>query len=512
LKKSIALLLASLVWLAPTASIAVSAPKTGTACKSVGLKAKNLGDDFVCAKVGKALVWKKTSSVKKSASSTSEYVPAGYPNSRCSFDAQASPEMQVIENYLLSTDRCIGPVRVVPANLPAITPTSQLTLSSDLLNVELCKLQTNQSNNTYFKGFPSPSQAARFALERHPGPGTVIQVVPVTASDAPTHGKSPTQDYQVYLDYLKSYFQYINDGQGSVQFRIPEKYIPMPQPIAHYGVTHGNDSDLATAFAADAISAADSSIDFSTANFTMILVPAGTPLNVIGENGFRDQVSQDGPVRNVMVEQPATFTKGERTATSGNSSPSMWLHEFYHPGLNLDDGDGDASMSGVYDDGRGMGSWGLMTGGTTDLLTWQKWLLGFTLDSQVRCASPSSTSVSWLAPSTVKTQHEKMLVVPLSSSSAIVVESMRANGLNYKLSSADQGALVYVLDETDTRHGYGYQVLYPDTRPFVQRAQGGMSMEFAPLRKGDSVTYKGVKISNIEWGDFGDVVKVEKLN
>jgi hypothetical protein len=153
-----------------------------------------------------------------------------------------------------------------------------------------------------------------------------------------------------------------------------------------------------------------------------------------------------------------------------------------------------------------------MTGGTTDLLTWQKWLLGFTLDSQVRCAAPNATSVSWLAPSAVKTQHEKMLVVPLSSTSAIVVESMRANGLNYKLSSADQGALVYVLDETDTRHGYGYQVLYPDTRPFVQMTHGGMSMEFAPLRKGDSVTYKGVKISNIEWGDFGDVVKVEKVN
>jgi hypothetical protein len=33
----------------------------------------------------------------------------------------------------------------------------------------------------------------------------------------------------------------------------------------------------------------------------------------------------------------------------------------------------------------------------------------------------------------------------------------------------------------------------------------------APLRIGESVTYEGVKISIVESGNFGDVVRVEKV-
>jgi hypothetical protein len=33
----------------------------------------------------------------------------------------------------------------------------------------------------------------------------------------------------------------------------------------------------------------------------------------------------------------------------------------------------------------------------------------------------------------------------------------------------------------------------------------------APLRIGESVTYEGVKISIVESGNFGDVIKVEKV-
>jgi hypothetical protein len=32
------------------------------------------------------------------------------------------------------------------------------------------------------------------------------------------------------------------------------------------------------------------------------------------------------------------------------------------------------------------------------------------------------------------------------------------------------------------------------------------------LRKGDSITFKGYKITVVEAGDFGDVVKVEKTS
>jgi hypothetical protein len=34
-------------------------------------------------------------------------------------------------------------------------------------------------------------------------------------------------------------------------------------------------------------------------------------------------------------------------------------------------------------------------------------------------------------------------------------------------------------------------------------------MEDASLKLGESLTLEGLKITNVEWGDFGDVIRVE---
>jgi hypothetical protein len=157
---------------------------------------------------------------------------------------------------------------------------------------------------------------------------------------------------------------------------------------------------------------------------------------------------------------------------------------------------------------RGMGQWGMFATSSSDMLQWQKWLLGFTTDAQVVCAPKDKQTVSWLAPGSTKSNKQKLLVVPLSLTEALVVESVRATGLNYKLSRVEQGALVYILDLTNSEHGLGYEVQFPQQRKWKTVRY---SMDTAPFKKGESFTYKGVKITNVEWGDFGDVIKVEPV-
>ena len=99
-------------------------------------------------------------------------------------------------------------------------------------------------------------------------------------------------------------------------------------------------------------------------------------------------------------------------------------------------------------------------------------------------------------------------MIPLSSTEAIVVESVRATGLNYRMSKAQQGALVYKIDMTDLRYDFGFEVQFPDARSWKPMK---FAMGDAPLKKGESFTYKGVKITNVEWGEFGDVIKVEPV-
>jgi hypothetical protein len=78
----------------------------------------------------------------------------------------------------------------------------------------------------------------------------------------------------------------------------------------------------------------------------------------------------------------------------------------------------------------------------------------------------------------------------------------------YKWPKNTWGALTYVVDVTKEEHGQGMKLILPKNR------SAGIlpySLAEAPLRIGESVIYEGVKISIVESGTFGDVVKVEKV-
>ena len=90
-------------------------------------------------------------------------------------------------------------------------------------------------------------------------------------------------------------------------------------------------------------------------------------------------------------------------------------------------------------------------------------------------------------------QGVKGLVIPLSSTEAIIVESRRAIGFDTKLASRLDlvGAVVYTLDSK-----------VPYRRTPVKVAQ--------VLQLGSSVVVNGFKFSVIESGQFGDVIQVER--
>lgn len=441
-------------------------------------------------------------------SKKASYKPKGFAYDRCGFEPNLRGFAEKLQNYLLATSPCVGPMKIVESSLVKEKPKTRST-TNGLLSVELCKYLTpTSSQNNVWKGFPSPSRTQDFESSRVPAPGKTIQIIPIYSSDAPKSGKSPYQDYKYYIDATRQYFNYINDGANPLTVIVPDDYILFPKPLSPYGVQHGKDDALSKEFIQDAITAVDSEIDFSKSDFRLFVVPAGTPSRVISEQGFPGGMSSEGMVRHVAIAQPANLSQASNNRVrSGLASLAMYFHEFYHPGINLGDNHGNNSRD--YDSERGMGQFGLMSSGNGDLLAWQKWFLGFMQDSQIRCADAKSSSISWLAPSSVKTKMSKMIVVPISETRAIAVESIRAKGLIYRYPSESLGALVYELDFSDPRHEYGYLAMYPDSRRPKTNAKYALSD--APLKVGESLIYQGVKITNVEWGEFGDVIKVEPV-
>ena len=440
------------------------------------------------------------------------YKPAASFSDRCADDPKQPKEWNQLSQLQSKTYRCQTPFRIVSKNLPKIGPKTQTSSAASLLDPKICKIEdVGDDQNALFHGWPAtPARQALFDAGRYPSSKTVFQIVPIEAPDAPAGNHTPIKDYGKYFSWLKNYFSYISDFGANIEFRVPPKYLKFSKPLKPYNIQHLNKSDFKS-FARDLLPEVDSEINFTGANITIVLVPAGTPSSVFGQQHFDGGITNEGPLGKFEAMAPATYELAKVEEESRNLiRPIFWLHNFFHTGV-FDFGDGDGEPNSDLDEHRAMGAWGVMAQGPIGLLGWQKWLLGFLQDSQVACLDKAATSTVWLAPQSYRTKKTKLAVIPLSVNKGLVIESMRAGGLEFKLGPDEQGALVYVVDTTDrTRFGYTYEVQH-DVNAKDKMFDPRRKEFWAPLDKGNSVTYGGVKITNVEWGEFGDVIKVEPV-
>ncbi|MEY4971665.1 MAG: hypothetical protein RLZZ404_591 [Actinomycetota bacterium] len=444
-----------------------------------------------------------TGAVANAAPKPKPYSPSQTIADRCGFDSTLRGQAAAAQRYLFSVRNCNAASKVVDSKMTKAIPKSQLSAQNNYLDISKCKLP-QPSGALEFRGFPS-GNTDYYTKKKHPAAGSVIQVIGVSAKDAPAGINLPSQDYKFYLDGLKSWFNNVNNSQNPVTIRVADKWYDLGEDIAPYKLTHKPFPARASEISQKIVSLADSDIDFTGVGYILVLLPAKTSFSVAEQAGLRGPQTAEGQIFNMSVAMPPNFQSGEKSIWSGFLSLPMFIHELYHPGFNMGDQVGDGNWT--YEN-RGMGQWGMFAGGNTDMLHWHKWLIGVTTDSQVRCVPTDAASTTWLAPGSTKTSKQKMVVIPFSSTDALVIESVRATGLNYKLAREEQGALVYRIDMTDLRYDFGYEVQYPDNRKWswTRYAMGN-----APLKKGESFTYKGVKITNVEWGEFGDVIKVEPV-
>lgn len=432
--------------------------------------------------------------------------------SNCESDPNVDSDWATYQEIFSKFEICTGPYQIVAKFMPEEFPNTPTTLSSKLLNVEECRIE-NDPKVDIVRAFANANQGW-LENKLHPSPDTFYQVIPLTSPDAPNlTGNSPEQDYGKYLNFIEEWTKYVTDGESKVSFNIPESYIEFPREIAPYKVGHKNWDDPGNlAFARDVSKVIAGKIDISKADMVLIVVPEGTKLSVI----------EQGPVlitQNGKRHRSSTALSPGLTRDNADPNYNLWfshpmgvLHELFHIGPGLEDHMGDAhnTMSGLTkDDHLGTGHWGLMSSGQTDLLAWEKWYLGFLDSNQVRCAPRSEKTIHWLAPSTVKTDAEKLLVIPLGKHEALIVESMRAGGLNYKLPKSSEGALVYHLNASEPRRNYAFRLLTSDDR---QLTGSRFRLENWPLKSGESLSFKGIKLSVLEAGEFGDVVQVEPTN
>lgn len=420
------------------------------------------------------------------------------------------------ETRLLMSKRnpFLGPWRLDPRLPSRQVPNANISARDSLDNVSECKLPMSVSSNV-LRGFVTPGQE-RFdywQTKLHPGPDTVYQIVGLQAPDAAARpGQTPSKDYGHFLQFLSDWTSYISDYGSTAEFRVLDKYLTIEKRLKPLKIKHGPAGPGHEVLAREIEKVIGDSIDFSDVDLVIFLVPSGTDASVIQQSSISVKLTG----KNIHM---ATFMSPAISKSNANSmtepwfsTPMGWLHELHHVGYNYEDSHGDSEFTGFTHQRKttghlGTGDWGTLAGSFTDLLGWQKWLGGFWQDEQIRCVSSQGTTTHWLSPATVKTKNEKLLVIPLSQTEVLVVESQRAAGLNYKIPKSAEGALVYYINIAETRPNYGYKVLLAknekiNTKPFL--------LSNAPINPGQYLTFRGIEIRSIEAGLFGDVIAVTR--
>ena len=523
-----------------TAQISVAAVTPGAKCSKAGATSTYNGKKYTCVKSGKKLLWNKGVAIAKPvpvASPTPSPVATPTPTptptvsatptptptevitaenfrfeSLCEKDPFVPTEWATYQDFALRNDifSCARPYRFKMVTQPKTTPLQALTPKSSLNNIESCKLTHGQRDGQIaFSSWINPKIVMNQRLN--------VQVIPIEFTDFPS-SKTVLADHEKYFNYIKSGYYNISDSQVNVNFKIPSNYFKINKKITSYdtgkrydhggGIWNWVSMDMNAMFK-DIVSAVDPAIDFSNLDLVFFVVPPTTDNDYIS-HGFPAPYPQ---LRTAEGFMPYWYFSPPMAEVNRKSwygvEPYLHLHELMHGMNKLDDHYGDGEF-GRIDGDAGTGNWSTMSGMSTDFLFWDKWITYMVSDEQVLCAKTDSTSTHWIKPSNYFGKEEKMLVIPVGSTKVLVVESMRAAGFNLKLPKISEGALVYLVDISKTGHGRGINVLRPASRIGSIYERRDFALSDAPLKLGESISSNGFKITVVESGDFGDVIKVEK--
>lgn len=443
------------------------------------------------------------SSISVSANATSMPSKDERDGGRCVKDPKVPAVWKKYQDFTWNYPACPHPYRYESGKLSSKKPKTAQSERSELLGVDQCMIANYWG-----------SQRAKQARGEILGQNYTIQFVPFQTPDYKVKS-NPQKDYKDWVKAMEDVMNKSSDLPFNFKIVVPNKYFMIPNELKMYGVG-SNSGAITTNFlklAQDAVAAADSEINFAGANTVWFVGPPNSKKIDLSGIALYNQnvVTQEKTFPKTLVtSHPYTYELKNRQK-SGNewdgSGALGFMHEWGHSSGTFTT---LASVFGGPQQTEGSMQWGVMQSKDGDWLALHKWILQMISDDQVRCASKSKVTTHWLKPSTIKGGYEKLLMVPLSSTEYLAVESIRPYGYSFKIPKCQQGALVYVA----SRYGGGWDertIHIPSTKK-KKKCPGFNISDRGALVNGDSVSYGGVKITVVEAGEFGDVIKVEQTN
>jgi M6 family metalloprotease-like protein len=325
-------------------------------------------------------------------------------------------------------------------------------------------------------------------------------IVPIDFSDEKGNDNTVAYFSPIATNVRDFYFKQ-SYGAVAFDFDIVSNWVRAPFASTKFGggtVGSGDPNGYLNAI----ISLSDGAIDYSGYDAVYYLVPKEMPM---ANMGWGPAITYPHWTSNGVIINGATggadmyFT--ENTGIVGGTWKWM-AHETGHAFGLYDEDLNHASQT--------LGYWGIMamswSNRAIELGAWDRYLQGWLPQSQVNCTEISSITsagtTTKISPIVRQDKEVKTIMVPLTSSKILVIESRKSESLD-NIPATREGVLIYTVDMTKGQLGGGY---------VIQKRVGSTDGNFedAALRSGDSITVEGVKITVMALDSSGDTVKISK--
>jgi len=462
------LLISIPLMLIPT--LANSAPKVipGAPCKVYKQSTTYLKKTFTCIKSGKKLVWNKGVFVVKT---TPTPTPTKIP----------TPKVETLQY------------------VPPSQPTS---------NIELCKTKESSTQSVMYEnylptGFPRAN--SNFAIKS----GTVKwALVPLDFTDIPGEVDFRTRvDDQMAI--LSEWFDVVSEGKFKVEWVVADKWTTLPGTSNDYKIPFSDGPDRSpaiTEFWNKAISASDKNFDYTniqTVNFILPLKQTVVTETLQGfpwEQAVKNYITQEGKISSFSI--PGVFMN-----QGGRQYWSYWAHEFGHAM-----GVPHIGSSRIANPFLVLDLMGSQDGYTRELSGWLRFVAGWLDDQKVYCQELVNLSSSefTLVPMSSASDGVKMVVIPITNSKSLIIESRRETKFSCTMPTKRNGVLAYIYDAT-LGHNENFLIpITPEGRPDEGSSNCWVSRFPNPLLyKGEKIVAEGITIEVLDSLNY-DKIRISK--
>ena len=440
-----------------------AAVKAGSACKILGMTTIDSGKTFKCIKSGNKLIWDKGNVTN---SSNSTYKDAYSPPNRVTDN---------IEKCKINEVKVNGPrasKQLLPTGFPSVTP---------------------QIQNT----------------------GTVKwAIIPIDFPDLKGDiGFKSRIDNQMKL--LSEWYSTVSEGRFNVEWSVLDNWVTLPQSTSNYSMQNsGNlvDGSNGAKLFKDAMTASDPLFDFTNIQTVNFILPKGQKFVSESIQGF----PSDDLVNNLSTNEGkiSSFSiAGSFFDQIGREYWSYWAHEFGHA-ISIAHVGSSRGETPPFSPFTLMGA---QDGPSRELAGWLRFLENWLPDEKIYCKEKSNVNndLVTLVPLSSSSVGLKMVVVPLSETKAVIIESRRFTKFSCGITSKN-GVLVYTYDANLVHNEDFLMPIYPANRSKEYNNTRTRPCAQAPiadplLYQGDKVVVDGVKIENLVHGNF-DKVRISKVS